>query len=69
MWSLPVFLCPKGIQEGVSGEVSLSLVREEQLKRGVTAQRLWAYHHLHASMVQSTERMCNEVIIIVTHCV
>ena len=40
-----------------SGEVNLSLVREEQLKRGVAAQRLWAYHHLHVSMVQSTERM------------
>ena len=32
-------------------------MREEQLKRGVAAQRLWAYDHLHASMVQSTEKM------------
>ena len=40
-----------------SGEVSLSLVREEQLKRGVAAQRLWVYDHLHASIVQSTEKM------------
>ena len=47
---------PKGYPRR-SGEVSLSLVREEQLKSGVAAQRLWAYHHLHASMVQSIERM------------